>query len=589
MSKKLAELVRKTNQGLAHTETKNLFRLLAKVLQSASLKVPVHKERYDKLQGLLRNRKVREFYEEACAVDPTMYEDSHSFFVAAQVAALVKKYPWPRSLLDLDPEEAAYAAVLKAEHKCKRMNQWFRAKRKCFYANEDFFEKMRAFISYVLGPLDREACFRQCDFGSGASVGVHGKLTHVGRKIDASEWTCTPAALPFLYAAMAQNHHAFPWEYREYGEDHRRVYCIGQTAKQLKKVSKNKNEFVPKTAATHRSIRTEPLANGFLQKGVDRYIRQRLLRIGLDLSDQRRNAAYARYGSEDWQKEDGFCTIDLSSASDSISIELVREVLPPEWFSFLNCLRSPSGDFGERGEMRYQGFVTMGNGFCFPLETLIFAAVCHASGCGRPRLDYVVYGDDIVVRRGHFREVLKNLSLCGFTPNKKKTFGEGPFRESCGADFWAGKDVRPFTLDFALNSVQNVFKFLNLCRRNDATSSFFMEVWDFVLSLLPEDLHLYRPFKSEQSESAIDPWVEPLAYSTSCSTWRWEKRIQNWTWVELGTIPCYDEGLYSEEARCYAILRGSEDRFTFRRMTRTRIRRIPDVRYIEKMYRHTVG
>lgn len=338
-------------------------------------------------------------------------------------------------------------------------------------------------------------------------------------------------------------------------------------------VQHNKIEFVPKTVKTHRSIAVEPLLNGYLQKGIDVVMRMKLKRIGIDLSDQSGNQRMARDGSYD--NVGAFATIDLRSASDSIATEVVRDLLPPAWFALLDATRSKS--YIHEGKITsFQKFVSMGNGFCFPLETLLFVAACHAVGAGRPGRDFRVYGDDIIVRRQHFVPTLILLGHLGFKSNPDKTFCEGPFRESCGADWFGGKDVRPFTLDFALDSVQNVFKFLNLTRRNERTAMFFEGVRDLILDLLPSNWRLYRPYKGN-ADTGIDCVGDEFLAASSC---RYDVRKRQWRWLELDAVPIADHRYKLHEQGNLALVFGallgvsSSRPFTFRNRFRTKVRQV---------------
>jgi len=99
----------------------------------------------------------------------------------------------------------------------------------------------------------------------------------------------------------------------------------------------------------------------------------------------------------------------------------------------------------------------MGNGYTFELETLVFCAIVHGVTKLIPGRDFFVYGDDIVIPKKSFRDVVAALEVFGFTPNKKKTFASGPFRESCGGDYFMGYNVRPFqvkTLDTSLDALR---------------------------------------------------------------------------------------------------------------------------------------
>lgn len=229
-----------------------------------------------------------------------------------------------------------------------------------------------------------------------------------------------------------------------------------------------KLQFVPKNAKTDRSIVVEPLLNSFFQKGVGSYIRNRLMRQGIDLTDQSRNQNLARRGSI----LNDLSTIDLSMASDTIATELVKELLPYDWFDLLQSLRTgslllPSNltDYIRQGlglqwdsvdsatntvdpenVIRLEKFSSMGNGFTFELESLIFYALCYGV-CRASHVspkDVSVYGDDIIIPRKCTSLLLDVLQYCGFTVNPEKSYSDGRFRESCGADYLDGFDIRPF-------------------------------------------------------------------------------------------------------------------------------------------------
>jgi hypothetical protein len=56
--------------------------------------------------------------------------------------------------------------------------------------------------------------------------------------------------------------------------------------------------------------------------------------------------------------------------------------------------------------------------------------------------NFGVFGDDIVVLKEAYRETVRLLNLLGFQVNEQKSFSEGPFRESCGGDYFNGHQVR---------------------------------------------------------------------------------------------------------------------------------------------------
>jgi hypothetical protein len=57
--------------------------------------------------------------------------------------------------------------------------------------------------------------------------------------------------------------------------------------------------------------------------------------------------------------------------------------------------------------------------------------------------DVYVYGDDIVIPTQHVDYVCEYLESFGLRVNRNKSFANSHFRESCGADFFAGQAVKP--------------------------------------------------------------------------------------------------------------------------------------------------
>lgn len=214
---------------------------------------------------------------------------------------------------------------------------------------------------------------------------------------------------------------------------------------------------VPKKSEIDRCACKEPEANMLLQRSVGLAISAKLKRIGIDLSDQSRNQHLASIA----QKE-GLATIDLSSASDTISSQLVMLLLPGEWWSLLDDLRSHSVLLPDGTTHRLEMFSSMGNGFTFELESLIFYAIAKAmvweTGI-RGRVS--VYGDDIIAPSRVVGRLSRILSLFGFTTNKKKTHHKGPFRESCGKHYWNGFDVTPFYVRGETRTFLDLIKTLN--------------------------------------------------------------------------------------------------------------------------------
>lgn len=532
MTPKLLVTLRKCNSNLKASSLENYLRLLLQLCRDYD-----HLEQIRNLEIVLLLKRFDSALMIADSWSSQKYDDRTLHFVLNQFAALIRKYPWGK-LVKADPMGEAIRKFVRSETFVRRINQRFasrflrsqRSGKSLPY--EDVFERARRFIAYAIGVRpDLPRIFDKTGFGPGANVGVHGQCTGVSRKLLASSWTVSPGAYVYAYWAICR--HA---QFREVLIPEHRGFTSGTYGYDTEKVSyarhvsvirHNKITFVPKTALVHRTIAIEPLLNGFLQKGVDQELRLFLKRIGLDLSDQSRNQDWARLGS-DPREADPFCTIDLSSASDSISTELVRTLLPPEWFEFLDSIRSKEYELNGK-YYTYHKFCSMGNGFCFPLQTLIFSSLIHAVRSLTPGSDFLVYGDDIVVKRSDFDPVIQILRYCGFRVNEEKTFSSGYFRESCGADWFAMEDVRPFTLDFAIDSVEAIFKVLNLTRRSFRTELFFSGIRSFLINLIPRSLRLFRPQKG-QADTGIDSLGDEHLTAPYC---RFNRKLQCWSYLEL--------------------------------------------------------
>lgn len=208
--------------------------------------------------------------------------------------------------------------------------------------------------------------------------------------------------------------------------------------------------FVPKTDSIARTICTEPSLNMFYQLGLKALIERKLAKVyGIDFSIQPdRNRRLTRIGSEDMS----FSTIDLSSASDNFSLELLNWLLPQNSsaMGLFQLLRSRSTLLPNGKKVELHMVSTMGNGFTFPLQTLLFSCAVAAvyktydiKAYNRAdRQNFAVFGDDIVVLTETYERLCHLLSLLGFKVNSDKSFSKGYFRESCGHDYFHGHNVR---------------------------------------------------------------------------------------------------------------------------------------------------
>lgn len=234
----------------------------------------------------------------------------------------------------------------------------------------------------------------------------------------------------------------------------------------------SKTYVVPKNDRIARLVCVEPTINMFYQLGVGELISKRLKRLlGINIQDQadvNRQMAF-QASMVDAQDQWGVSTLDLKMASDSLSLGLVASLLPVETFSLLCRFRSETTNLdGEIIDLNMLS--TMGNGFTFPFQTAMFSlAVVASLECswggeqpallpfragygwtfhgGKPKpTAWSVFGDDIIVNTSAVEKLKRLLNLMGCVVNDEKSFTAGPFRESCGRDYYHGYNVRPVYL-----------------------------------------------------------------------------------------------------------------------------------------------
>jgi hypothetical protein len=317
--------------------------------------------------------------------------------------------------------EAARQSFLAAERRCRitnrRLEHYYFQRGRLDPDLELWCKRAESHIRHVLGSFGRffEEIPRRIRVTDGATSTRSRRQSQPYKKVGL-EWMCPKAGEPYLRALAA---------------------FYGYTDLRVKSTCLNRVEVVPKNWKTHRTIACEPDGALPFQLAFDDYAKERLRTFGVDLSDQFRNQELARVGSVDGS----FATIDIASASDTVSLAVVDLLFPKEWVDYLKAFRS-SHYKGKFGLGKYAKFSSMGNGSTFAIETLIFASACYAVGSKT----YAVYGDDIVIETALVQDLLRLLRYLGFRVNVDKSYTDGPYRESCGAYWHHGISVTPFFL-----------------------------------------------------------------------------------------------------------------------------------------------
>jgi hypothetical protein len=349
--------------------------------------------------------------------NPFDYNTLESARSALLAVDFLRKHENLPTKIDLD--QKAYNGFFEAEELCKETN--LRLLSRNDYASVLF--KAQRKIAAILGPLNVDAIIDLAGWGPGSTLKIKRRSASSANKFR-SKIELTPALLKVFQKPWFQAQ--FPhWvmNFREY--------------------EGNKVITVPKNAKTNRVIAVEPSGNLYLQKGVGSYIRDRLLHFGVDLTDQSTNQKFAWFAS----KGNDIATVDFSAASDTISSQLVLDLLPFDWFQMLDLLRSPRG-YVKDNLIEYEKFSSMGNGFTFELESLIFYALaCAYCDEDDPLSTCIsVYGDDLVLPSKYITGFEDLCLHVGFKINMSKSYWSGYYRESCGYHYWDGHDITPIYL-----------------------------------------------------------------------------------------------------------------------------------------------
>lgn len=247
---------------------------------------------------------------------------------------------------------------------------------------------------------------------------------------------------------------------------------------------------VPKNWKKLRGISAEPAELAYFQQGVAHSI-NRLLQndkfwsSSIDLHNQEKSRKLALQGSSSQE----YSTVDLSSASDSVTLQLVKDLFgSTELCRWLLATRSLTTDCG--GLMvKMNKFAPMGSACCFPVETMIFTLAAKLAvkrtRIGDTKVTHVqVFGDDIIIPTYATQELFNILSHLGFSVNAEKSYWQGYFREACGVEAWEGHDVSPCRFKHVTNSIMSP----------NVSFEEFTSVSSFCNELLLRGMHETREF-----------------------------------------------------------------------------------------------
>lgn len=439
-------------------------------------------------------------------VNPAEYTCPKTLLEDLQLTSFFKKFE------DL-PFSSKESRLSKAE------DLFWESERACFVTNRrltpllddpyHYGERMQGFLTLwrkkVKRILGRAPTWDQVQgrFGNGATFENKGSLTSVADKLsDYYTVTKIPRELISVWDESAWSRYAAcgmkPFFGTPFASPHD-DYDTSHAIRDFEPVRGNRFTTVAKDWNKDRGICIEPSINVFYQLGVGKMIARLMKRHGIDkYTGQEKHKLLARLASIT-----GACaTVDLSNASDTVSEVLIRLLLPDDWWTLVASIRCTHTLF--KGHwVRLEKFSSMGNGFTFELETLVFYTLCLAvaevEGVKEdpytPGLDISAYGDDIIVPSSIASCVISALKFFGFQPNEAKTFTRGRFRESCGGDYLSGFDVRPFYLKEDLDENHRYIAAANGLRRTrlrgtaaGLSDTWLVKPWRILVKALPSHL-----------------------------------------------------------------------------------------------------
>lgn len=399
-------------------------------------------------------------------------------------------------------------------------------------------QEARRIAKEILGKFDPSAIVDYAKFGKRSSIGCSFQKAYIDFKLTVpSAFTSTAKARQWFFNCYLPSDPVL----------RRIVRRLFRTAKRQREAfnfvcTSLKLVNVPKSWKTLRTITPLSLIELFYTFAVGGVIQKCLADYGLDITIlQEVHRELAKEGSRE-PGEKGrrkIATLDLSRASDSVLSQLLNKSLPRDWYNALKpaFCRQVTVD----GEiMATHTVLPMGNGFTFPVETLLFYCLTKAIGnLTRIRGTYSVYGDDIICPIKLYRYVSKIFPLLGLTINEEKSYANSFFRESCGGDYYRGCDVRPYTYTADSQSMSrlrylaHLYKVFNGIRRRwtaeelPNTFRFLMAEITYVGGRVLQVPPSYPDYSGVRVEN-VEKWTWQIPWSrvTSCGKYRDKKLLR---------------------------------------------------------------
>lgn len=182
---------------------------------------------------------------------------------------------------------------------------------------------------------------------------------------------------------------------------------------------------VYKNRKSRRCINVESLFNVLLQRQAALGLREILASVGNDLEVGQQIHQH-RISCPD------IATVDFSSASDRVHLQLVKWLFPSRVVDDLMKYRSFITYVGNTAYVP-EKLSSMGCGFTFEVMTMAFLAIARALDPSA-----TVYGDDVIINNESAPLFCDVMVQAGLKVNEGKSFIGSKLRESCGSFFMDG-------------------------------------------------------------------------------------------------------------------------------------------------------
>lgn len=486
------------------------------------------------------------------------YTTVHAYKNDAQAVALLKK----TEMFPLRYDQDDHISFYNASEALARNQRNMVVANAFSFETRTLIERARGIIHRILKTTPSD--FLETRFGPGSTYSLKGKDSHVIAKLEHHP-ECTPLAHEYVYRAM----HDRPLHVASYkGGD------LSYPLEPMQIVPGDRFCLVKKDIFGPRCMAPQPTGNMLVQLDIAEVMERRFRRfsgISLDKQDQI-HGNLMRYA---W---DLYGTIDLSNASDSISLHFLELLFPSDWFCLIRSVTCRQTKVDGKWYPNSKAFA-QGCGLTFITETILFYALalayCETQVAQRDqaRVMVSVYGDDIIVPIHCHTGVVKLLTSCGFAVNASKSFGLlDNFKESCGVDTISGINVRPVYFK-AFDASQSGFTIL----ANSVT-----RLSEFIVGCRLYDVRLWRimyRLATMFAEAGFDPVFVPRSYSETEGVWSdtgWRTRFKKGlTYIHV--LSEYRERTLLDEERPWsslaALLLGTESSGYETRGARSRARK----------------